>query len=107
MASFRINYLFLIFHIFSIVSILSLNNGANAARILPNILLFESLPRGPVPPSGGSSCTYIPGQGGPPCPLNEKHFAGRLCGGSAHAPPTTDVIASLRNDEVWKKGSSS
>ncbi|EXB55555.1 hypothetical protein L484_017428 [Morus notabilis] len=37
---------------------------------------FQSLPRGPVPPSGSSGCTYIPGSGGPNCPLGEKHYAG-------------------------------
>ncbi|KAL1561811.1 hypothetical protein AAHA92_04469 [Salvia divinorum] len=65
-------------------------------------LLLESLARGPVPPSGPSSCTNIPGQGGPPCPLNEKHFAGRLHrGGSAHAPPLGS------DDGATHKGSSS
>ncbi|KAL1536097.1 hypothetical protein AAHA92_28799 [Salvia divinorum] len=100
MGAFRLNF-FLIFHIFCIVSI-SLN-GANAARALPmeqwlksQLLLLESLPRGPVPPSGPSSCTYIPGQGGPPCPLNEKHFAGRL----RREPP-------VGRDGVMEKGSSS
>ncbi|CAA0807162.1 Unknown protein, partial [Striga hermonthica] len=34
-------------------------------------LLESSLPRGPVPPSSSSSCTYIPGQGGGPCPSME------------------------------------
>ncbi|KAL5542150.1 hypothetical protein UlMin_009860 [Ulmus minor] len=38
---------------------------------------FQSLPRGPVPPSEASGCTYIPGGGGSSCPLNEKHFSGR------------------------------
>ncbi|WOH16152.1 hypothetical protein DCAR_0935701 [Daucus carota subsp. sativus] len=30
--------------------------------------LLESLPRGPVPPSGTSPCTYIPGAGNGSCP---------------------------------------
>ncbi|KVH91313.1 hypothetical protein Ccrd_006667 [Cynara cardunculus var. scolymus] len=33
-----------------------------------NMLVFQSLPRGPVPPAGPSGCTYIPGSHGPPCP---------------------------------------
>ncbi|GMN53490.1 hypothetical protein TIFTF001_022635 [Ficus carica] len=37
---------------------------------------FQTLPRGPVPPSGPSGCTYIPGGGGPNCPLGEKNYAG-------------------------------
>ncbi|KAK9146434.1 hypothetical protein Sjap_006337 [Stephania japonica] len=39
-------------------------------------LVIESLPRGPVPPSGPSGCTYIPGRGGPRCPLKGKKVAG-------------------------------
>lgn len=99
MGSFRINF-FLIFQIIFIVSI-SLN-GANAARILPmeqwlkiQPLLLESLPRGPVPPSSGSSCTYIPGQGGPPCPLNEKHFVGD----HLHRHVVRTLPASLGSDQ--------
>ncbi|PON53260.1 hypothetical protein PanWU01x14_203730 [Parasponia andersonii] len=37
-------------------------------------LEFQSLPRGPVPPSGPSGCTYIPGSGGSNCQLGEKHY---------------------------------
>ena len=39
-------------------------------------LEFQSLPRGPVPPSGPSGCTYVPGSGGSNCPLGEKHYVG-------------------------------
>ncbi|GFP94118.1 hypothetical protein PHJA_001556200 [Phtheirospermum japonicum] len=64
-------------------------NGANAGRSRhmeqwlrkQAPILVESLPRGPVPPSSASSCTYIPGQGGAPCPLSEKHLA---TNGTAH-----------------------
>ncbi|XVF66539.1 hypothetical protein PTKIN_Ptkin10aG0044700 [Pterospermum kingtungense] len=38
-------------------------------------LKLQSLQKGPVPPSEGSSCTNIPGNGGPPCPLEEMHYA--------------------------------
>ncbi|EYU32526.1 hypothetical protein MIMGU_mgv1a024036mg, partial [Erythranthe guttata] len=60
-------------------------------------LLGSSLPRAPVPPSSGTSCTHIPGQGGGACTLNEKHFAGGG-GAAARAPPAspaTDMAVSL------------
>lgn len=38
-------------------------------------LKLQALQKGPVPPSGGSSCTNIPGNGGSPCPLSEMHYA--------------------------------
>jgi len=31
-------------------------------------LSLQTLDKGPVPPSGPSGCTYIPGTGGPDCP---------------------------------------
>ncbi|EOY05943.1 Uncharacterized protein TCM_020806 [Theobroma cacao] len=38
---------------------------------------LQSLQKGPVPPSQGSSCTNIPaGTGEVDCPLKEKHYAG-------------------------------
>lgn len=45
-------------------------------RMVKKRLGFQSLPRGPVPPSGPSGCTYIPGSGGPNCPLGAKHHVG-------------------------------
>lgn len=52
----------------------------------------NSLQRGPVPPSGPSGCTHIPGSGGIGCPIDEMHFAGgaqpRRGGGSAASPPS-------------------
>ncbi|KAL8486579.1 hypothetical protein ACS0TY_023314 [Phlomoides rotata] len=74
MPSFKLNF-FLIFHILFFISIFSLN--VSNARILymkQGLLLKESLPRGTVPPPNG--CTYIPGEGGGPCTLKEKHFSG-------------------------------
>ncbi|KAL0348961.1 UNVERIFIED_CONTAM: hypothetical protein Sangu_1123900 [Sesamum angustifolium] len=44
-------------------------------------IFIHSLEKGPVPPSGPSGCTNIPGSGGSGCPINEMHFAG------GHAPP--------------------
>lgn len=42
---------------------------------------LQSLERGPVPPSGPSGCTYIPGSSGTKCPnIAEMHFV-------AHAMP--------------------
>ncbi|KAI3459469.1 hypothetical protein Pfo_016132 [Paulownia fortunei] len=111
MVSFRTKLFFILF----VVSV-SLNR-ANAVRILhmeewlrKQVPLLESLPRGPVPPSSGSPCTYIPGQGSGTCPLNEKHFAG---GGSAHAPPASPraaidfVATSFASGEVREKDSAS
>ncbi|CAL5337500.1 unnamed protein product [Camellia sinensis] len=39
-------------------------------------MVMASLDRVPVPPSGPSGCTNIPGSNGPPCPFQEKNFAG-------------------------------
>ncbi|CAK9143558.1 unnamed protein product [Ilex paraguariensis] len=38
--------------------------------------VLQSLQRGPVPPSGPSGCTNIPGSGGPNCPIKQMNFAG-------------------------------
>ncbi|KAJ1409461.1 hypothetical protein SESBI_22751 [Sesbania bispinosa] len=41
---------------------------------------LEALDKGPVPPSGPSGCTYIPGSGGTGtgthCPVNQMNVAG-------------------------------
>lgn len=39
-------------------------------RELKMNIVLQSLQRGPVPPSGPSGCTNIPGSSGPNCPLN-------------------------------------
>ncbi|KAK7268729.1 hypothetical protein RIF29_21437 [Crotalaria pallida] len=39
-------------------------------------LSLQSLDKGPVPPSGPSGCTYIPGSGGTHCPVEEMNIAG-------------------------------
>ncbi|KAF5193422.1 hypothetical protein FRX31_016991 [Thalictrum thalictroides] len=44
-------------------------------RLVRRSLISESLQRGPVPPSGPSGCTYIPGSGGPSCPIQGKKVA--------------------------------
>ncbi|XVE65895.1 hypothetical protein DITRI_Ditri08aG0036300 [Diplodiscus trichospermus] len=38
-------------------------------------LELQSLQKGPVPPSQGSSCSNIPRNGGPACPLKGMHYA--------------------------------
>ncbi|KAJ0937994.1 hypothetical protein HanRHA438_Chr03g0148051 [Helianthus annuus] len=48
--------------------VLHLKNGDFIDLRSPNMFVFQSLPKGPVPPSGPSGCTYIPGSGGPHCP---------------------------------------
>ncbi|CAL1396464.1 unnamed protein product [Linum trigynum] len=42
--------------------------------------LKSSLQRGPVPPSGSSGCTHVPGSNGPGCPslVNQMNFAGSV-----------------------------
>ncbi|KAL9140241.1 hypothetical protein ABFS82_14G023300 [Erythranthe guttata] len=104
MGLFRVKLIFIIY-IFFVVSIY-LNRAADGGRT-PSTekwvrtkqvdLLGSSLPRAPVPPSSGTSCTHIPGQGGGACTLNEKHFAGGG-GAAARAPPAspaTDMAVSL------------
>ncbi|KAK4405831.1 Pentatricopeptide repeat-containing protein, mitochondrial [Sesamum angolense] len=99
---------FTLFLVFSILFCASMTpNQVNATRLLgmekwlkEQALLLESLPRGPVPPSGSSPCTYIPGQGGGPCPLNERHFAGRR---SAHAAPADIGFVVAKGHEKKKK----
>ncbi|XVF38376.1 hypothetical protein REPUB_Repub20aG0096200 [Reevesia pubescens] len=45
-------------------------------KLVNKVLELQSLQKGPVPPSDRSSCTNIPGNGGPGCPLKEMHYAG-------------------------------
>ncbi|CAI9762711.1 unnamed protein product [Fraxinus pennsylvanica] len=45
-------------------------------RLKKRGLFLHALQKGPVPPSGPSGCTNIPGSGGPGCPIKEMHFAG-------------------------------
>lgn len=45
-----------------------LNEYKEWLRGFESPLLLESLPRGPVPPSTSSPCTYIPGEGNGSCP---------------------------------------
>ncbi|KAG8370352.1 hypothetical protein BUALT_Bualt14G0108000 [Buddleja alternifolia] len=71
-------------------------------RVRTQTSLLASLPRGPVPKSGGSPCTYIPGRGSGSCKLNEKHFFG---GGSAHVPPASPragIASVVAKDKVVK-----
>ncbi|KAL1192716.1 hypothetical protein V5N11_004832 [Cardamine amara subsp. amara] len=60
-----------------------------ASRLLPKERLghFQFLQRGEVTPSDPSSCTNIPGGHGPPCPFQERHFAGH-----AHGATTMTLI---------------
>ncbi|CAA3016336.1 Hypothetical predicted protein [Olea europaea subsp. europaea] len=102
-----------VFLIFSILSVSMFIQEGNATRPLGMAQwtspLLASLPRGGVPSSGGSKCTYIPGGGSKgPCPLNEKHFAG----GAAHARSASHTVidivsASVEIDETSNKDSTS
>lgn len=49
-------------------------------RVLINMdkkdeLRLQALDKGPVPPSGPSGCSYIPGSGGTHCLVKEMHVA--------------------------------
>lgn len=69
-----------------------------------HISLLESLPRGPVPPSTSSPCTYIPGGGGSGSCLNGRNFAGV---GTPPAFPSAVVnfAAASENNESNKQDS--
>ena len=54
-------------------------NLAGRVLSMKEQLNLVSLDKGPVPPSGPSTCTYIPGTGGKNCPpLEEMNVAGNL-----------------------------
>uniref|UniRef100_A0A7N1A5E9 Uncharacterized protein n=1 Tax=Kalanchoe fedtschenkoi TaxID=63787 RepID=A0A7N1A5E9_KALFE len=44
-------------------------------RVQGAALTQQRLQRGPVPPSGRSPCTYIPGQGRDRCTLGHRNYA--------------------------------
>ena len=49
-----------------------------ASRVLnEDVLVLQSLQKGPVSPTGHNGCTNIPGRGGPPC-TNQMTFAGHV-----------------------------
>ncbi|XP_057961345.1 uncharacterized protein LOC131153207 [Malania oleifera] len=81
------------------ILIIAISLGSGFARVLEGdheqwvqgheeskkgLMMLQSLQRGPVPPSGKSPCTYIPGRNSGHCTLNGRNFAGH---GAAHAPP--------------------
>ncbi|KAI4345761.1 hypothetical protein L6164_012857 [Bauhinia variegata] len=47
-------------------------------------LKLQILDKGPVPPSGPSSCTYVPGTGGTNCPIDGINAAGNALHGHQH-----------------------
>ncbi|XVF32432.1 hypothetical protein REPUB_Repub17cG0082300 [Reevesia pubescens] len=53
------------------------NHPCQASRVLneDDVVVLQSLQKGPVSPSGHNSCTNIPGRGGPPC-TSQRTFAG-------------------------------
>ncbi|KAK3190267.1 hypothetical protein Dsin_029828 [Dipteronia sinensis] len=58
---------------------------------LATLGMSMSLQKGPVPPIGGSPCTFIPGGSGH-CPsLNGKNFAGYVNRAPPPPKPDTDV----------------
>ncbi|KAL0376732.1 UNVERIFIED_CONTAM: hypothetical protein Scaly_0790800 [Sesamum calycinum] len=72
-----------------LILLLSISSCVQCSRLLHDEeealkekgIFIHSLEKGPVPPSGPSGCTNIPGSGGSGCPIKEMHFAG------GHAPP--------------------
>lgn len=52
------------------------NLGGRVLNIQKKQLRLQALDKGPVPPSGPSGCTFIPGSGGTNCPVKEMNFAG-------------------------------
>lgn len=52
------------------------NLGGRVFNMEKKRFRLQALDKGPVPPSGPSGCTYIPGSSGPPCPIKEMNFAG-------------------------------
>ncbi|KAL2555731.1 uncharacterized protein Fot_00470 [Forsythia ovata] len=85
MAASHFNWIKIMF-VFSIF-FLSLSSEIRATRplegeqFLKKNLVIQSLPRGPIPPSSGNPCTYIPGgKGRGRCTLAESEgdFAGHV-----------------------------
>ncbi|MBA0715293.1 hypothetical protein Golax_014196 [Gossypium laxum] len=63
-----------------------------AMRPLDGDLVVQSLPRGPVTPSGPNPCTNIPGRGGGVCKLGVINVAGNVMHSPAVFP---GVVAEL------------
>ncbi|XVE77887.1 hypothetical protein DITRI_Ditri13aG0099800 [Diplodiscus trichospermus] len=62
-----------------------------ASRVLnEDVLVLQSLPKGPVSPSGHSSCTNIPGRHVPPC-TSERTFAGHVMASPRRLEPDRKV----------------
>ncbi|CAJ1976520.1 unnamed protein product [Sphenostylis stenocarpa] len=63
-------------------------------------LNLVSLEKGPVPPSGPSTCTYIPGTGGKNCPpLEEMNVGGHVQPSSAETYPRLVVPFGLATNQ--------
>ncbi|KAI5649404.1 hypothetical protein M9H77_35409 [Catharanthus roseus] len=62
---------------------------------------LQALPKGDVPPSGPSGCTYIPGSGGSGCPINARHYAGSALPRATTAvyPPLTVSFGVATNEK--------
>ncbi|KAJ4831931.1 hypothetical protein Tsubulata_034547 [Turnera subulata] len=86
------------------VLLLSLHFGSYASsRVLrgelDGKLALQSLQRGPVPPSGPSGCTHIPGTAGPICPdlVKEMHYAANSLPGASAYPRLLIPLAAASN----------
>ncbi|OMO78432.1 hypothetical protein CCACVL1_14387 [Corchorus capsularis] len=89
-------------HLFLLVSIgavliflVSCSHPCEASRVLSeDVLVLQSLQKGPVPPSGHNGCTNVPGGGGPPCISGMNFAAGRLM------PPPPPSRLQPPNDQI-------
>ncbi|KAK1297350.1 hypothetical protein QJS10_CPB15g01992 [Acorus calamus] len=51
------------------------DGGEDRKPMMRGGVAIQSLPRGPVPPSGPSGCTNVPGNSdGPPCGIPLRHL---------------------------------
>lgn len=75
----------------SIFSCLEMGKGGRLLHEEAKTAFANLHGRGPIPPSGASGCTYIPGSGGNPCPIDSMRFGGGdrppRSGGTAASPP--------------------
>lgn len=67
-------------------------NQAGRVLDMEKQLWLQSLDRGPVPPSGPSGCTYIPGTGGTNCPVDQMNVAGKALRRHGHGAAAALVV---------------
>ncbi|KAJ7979919.1 putative Transmembrane protein [Quillaja saponaria] len=68
-------------------------------KLIDKELVMQSLPKGPVPPSGPSGCTYIPGSGGTSCPVKQMNVAGNVFSRARGYPRLTVPLGVATNSQ--------